>query len=180
MDQSFKAGTLEIVANGDFMRAQETRDPKPVSDKVAGLVFAAIFLGAAAFFWIMPVENSEEVFWLRVILCGGLASIGLLLVWGTTGNKKSFEFVEVDRKQGVLISGRDTTIGREVTNKMQLRAIENVFLGSEAFNAGAAKFGSTTALYVKGEGAPRKNVLLVGSGVALNEIKGHIQRLSAA
>ncbi|MBK5968391.1 MULTISPECIES: hypothetical protein [Thiorhodovibrio] len=178
MTHRFKAGTIELVADDVFLCAQETRDPKPAFDRIAGLTFAAVFFAAGGFFWIMPVANADEVFWLRVILCGGLAAIGLVLGWGAFGDKTSFEFVELDREQGLLISGHDTPKGRKVLNCMQVRAIENVYLGSEAQNSWTAKFGGTTALYVEGAGAPRKNVLLVGSGVALNEVKGHIQRLS--
>ena len=49
-------------------------------------------------------------------------------------------------------------------------AVEDVYLGTEAPNARTEKCGGTTALYVKGDGAPRKVILIIGNGVALNEM----------
>jgi len=174
----FKAGTIELIADENFMRAQETREPKPFSDRIAGLTIAAIFIAAASFFWFMPVNDPEQVFWLRLILCGGLASIGLALTVGAIGEKTSFEFVEVDGRKGVLVSGRDTKAGREVTNRMHLGAIENIFLGSEALNHASKSLESTQTLYVSGKGSPNKGILFTGIGTALNEMKAHIQRLA--
>jgi len=177
-EHTFRAGSIELVADDAFMRAQETRGPKPLSDRIWGIVFAAVFFGASLLFALMPVENADQVFWLRVILCGGLAMIGLILIVGAIGEKKISEFVEVHREKGLLISGRDTKAGRKVTNQMPLRAIENVYLGSEALNHASKTLGGTQTLYITGEGAPKKNILFVGSGTALNEIKFHIQRLA--
>ena len=177
---NFKAGTVELVADHDFLRVQETRDRRPLSDRVAGFGFAAIFIAAAALFWFMPVANPAEVFWLRVALCGGLALLAVVLILGAAGEKKSFEFIEVDRRKGLLISGRDTETGREITNRMRLGAIENVFLGSEAINHAGKTLESTQTLYVSGEGAPKKGILFTGPGLALNEVKAHIQRLAGS
>lgn len=175
---NFKVGTIELIAHHDFLRVQETRDPRPLSDRVAGFAFAAIFIASAALFWFMPVANAEEVVWLRIALCGGLALLGIVLLLGALGEKKSFEFIEVDRREGLLISGRDTEKGRQITNRMRLGAIENVFLGSEAINHAGKTLASTQTLYVAGKGAPKKGILFTGPGIALNEVKAHIQRLA--
>jgi hypothetical protein len=179
-EYTFKAGTIELVADDDYLRAQETRDPRPFSDRLAGFGFSAVCIAAAVFFWFMPVENPGEVFWLRLILCGGLAAVGLVLLAGAIGEKTSFEFIEADRRSGVLISGRDTKAGREITNTMQLSAIDNIFLGSEALNHAAKTLESTQTLYVSGKGAPKKGILFTGAGLALNEVKSHIQRLAGS
>ena len=179
-EQTFIAGSIELVADDAFMRAQETRGPKPLSDRIGGIVFAVVFFGATLLFALIPLENADQVFWLRVILCSGLAMIGLILVVSAIGKKKSLNFVEVHREKGLLISGRDTKAGRKVTNQMSLRAIEIVYLGSEALNHASKTLGGIQTLYITGEGAPNKNILFVGVGTALNEIKYHIQRLAGS
>ncbi len=172
MSYEFEFGTLRITANDQMVRGHEFRKDLPLFEKVAGLLIAAAFLGAAGFFWIMPVADADQVFWLRVILCGGLALIGLLVLWGTFGRKRKFYFVEADARTGDLVNGYDTATDRVEENRMKLADVEILWIGSDALPPRTTE--GITALYVKGDGAPRKGALITGGHVELSDLTRRI------
>ena len=179
MEFSAQARTLDIFSDETSFRAQEVRTAKTLAVRIIGVLGGLAFLGGAAFFWVMEVDNPEETFWIRAILCGGLGLIGIALAWSSASKKRRFDFVEGDAEAGALFFGQDTDQGPDIKGRMRLDEIERVTVGNTSKDVRDVSTG-VSVLYIEGPGAPRKGILLIAGHYELQQVRAHILRLSGA
>lgn len=169
--------TLDIYSQGNVIRAEERRKATGPLIRVIGILAGLAFLGGAWLFWSMEVDNADEIWWIRVILCGGLALIGLLLIWSNTAKKQKFDFVEIDGTAGEVRYGYLTKTEEVLKGQMSTASIRNIYVGGYTDDDAAIPQTGMGVLYIQGEGAPRKGMLLTGGRDELETVRDYILRL---
>ncbi len=173
--------TLLRASRGDDLLIRENPEVS-----LMGRIFAALggtaFLAAAIFFWQMPVEDTgQDVTWIRIILCGGMAAMGVLLGWSGLYPRKSVTQLEMDmRKRELVISkvkvDRETEGSPSTQHTVAFANITQFFSGSRA-TAGNQQRGGGTCLYIEADGGPRNGAVLVGSVIEIEELARELNTL---
>lgn len=171
--------TVEVRRRADCLTLRENPIVTTFG-KIAGGLGALAFLAAATLFWVMDVAEPESsVIWLRIVLCGGLAAIGIILGWSALSPRKSVSQLEMDASARALRIGKVTRDGKyTIKHTVAFSDIDQFFAGSKG---DVSEHGnSTTVLYFQGTGGPRNGALIVGSVYEIEEAAQTLQRMLKA
>lgn len=135
----------------------------------------------------MPTDQPvSETCWIRLLLGGGLAAIGLTIAWSAFIPAATVSQIEFDLRKRVLRYGRFSKAGGFILKgTLAFSKVRQFYTGSQTI--GERGSGGTTVLYVEADGGPRNGSLIVGSVIELealarkaNEMLEHGDNLDSA
>lgn len=172
MIHAAELGTVRISRKNDLVRIQEVYEPS-VMGRIFGGLGALAFAGVSLLFWQMPIENEDSTtFILRIVLCGGLLAIGILLGRSALIPRDTVMRLEFDvGEQEMRVVNVNQEGERDIKHAVGFAAIKRFYAGSQADHS-IHNRGGSTVLYMEGEGGPRNGALIVGS---VRELESFVQ-----
>jgi len=159
MVQTATSGTLSMHRSPDAVHVEEVFEPS-LMGRIFGGIGAICFMAACLFFWQMPVENDgTTTLIIRIVLCGGMCAIGIVLGRSALIPRDRVTRLEFDRSAQVM------TVAEE--HAVPFADIERFYAGSQTGHSHQA--GGSTVLYMEAKSGPRNGVLIVGSVQELEE-----------
>ena len=133
-------------------------------------------MAACLFFWQMPVENDgTTTLIIRIVLCGGMCAIGIVLGRSALIPRETVTRLEFDCiAQVMTVAEVDQEGACQTKHAVPFADIERFYAGSQAMNS--PQQGGSTVLYMEGQGGPRNGVLIVGS---VAELEGFAREANA-
>ena len=164
-----RRGLLDFNSKGAGIHVILKPADKTRTSRIIGSLFALMFPVAAWFFWHIPLAGGEAVPVLRLVLCGGLSLIGVVIIWFALGPQGPRRFVEADPDAGEIRWGTVGKTGTELLGRMRLPDITKLVVGDGTDRVANSNYVS--ALYVWGEGTPRNRFLIHGTRRELWELR---------
>lgn len=157
-----EGATVLVRRDADCITLRENPEVSVLGRIVGGLGGLA-FVTVATLFWFMEVGGDDgSQLWIRVLLCGGLTLVGLLLGWSALYPRNSIEEISFDKERRELRVTKLTAEGEsKLRHTVPFSDIDRFYAGSQASHD--ASKGGSTILYVEASSGPRNGVLIVGS-----------------
>lgn len=167
---NFQFSSLEIADDDNILVAREILTPSGPIGQLISAVAALAFLAGGVFFAFLPTgQPISETWWIRLLLGGGLATIGLIIAWSAFNPSGMVGQIEFDLHKRVVRYGTFSDADGFISKgTLAFSAIQRFYAGSQADTS--VQNCGTTIFYVEADGGPRNGVLIVGSTFELEAL----------